>query len=152
MKIVLQRVKEARVTVEGETVGSIGAGFLLLLGVCDEDTEEVTDRMIDKVCRLRIFRDENGKTNRSLADVGGGLLVVSQFTLYADCSQGNRPSFIRAGGPQLAEKLYERALERCRSYVPETEHGVFGAEMEVSLVNDGPFTLVLDSDTLFKKK
>ncbi len=152
MKIVLQRVKEARVTVEGETVGSIGAGFLLLLGVCDEDTEEVTDRMIDKVCRLRIFRDENGKTNRSLADVGGGLLVVSQFTLYADCSQGNRPSFIRAGGPQLAEKLYEHALERCRSYVPETEHGVFGAEMEVSLVNDGPFTLVLDSDTLFKKK
>lgn len=152
MRIVLQRVKEARVSVAGKIIGEIGEGFLLLLGVCDGDTEEIADRMIDKICKLRIFRDENGKTNRSLADVGGEVLLVSQFTLYADCSQGNRPSFIRAGSPELANRLYEYALARCRKHVERVEHGEFGAEMEVSLVNDGPFTLVLDSDTWAKKK
>lgn len=152
MRVVLQRVKQARVSVEGRTVGEIGMGFLILLGVCNEDTEEITDRMIDKICKLRIFSDENGKTNRSLADVGGEVLIVSQFTLYADCSQGNRPSFTGAGSPELANHLYEYALERCRKHVERVEHGEFGAEMEVSLVNDGPFTLVLDSDMWGKKK
>lgn len=152
MRIVLQRVKHASVTVEGKVIGSIGEGFLILLGVCDTDTEEITDKMVDKVCRLRIFQDENGKTNRSLADVGGGLLVVSQFTLYADCSQGNRPGFTRAGSPELANRLYEHAVERCRQHVAVVEHGEFGADMKVELLNDGPFTLVLDSETIVKKK
>ena len=152
MRLVLQRVKEASVTVDGQVTGSIGEGFLILMGVCGEDTEEITDWMVDKVCRLRIFQDENGKTNRSLADVDGGILVVSQFTLYADCSQGNRPSFTGAGNPELAKRLYEHALERFSGQVKHTEHGIFGAEMQVSLVNDGPFTLVLDSEALMKKK
>lgn len=152
MRIVLQRVTHASVTVDEKVIGSIGAGFLLLLGVCNEDTETITDKMIDKVCRLRIFQDENGKTNRSLADVGGELLVVSQFTLYADCSQGNRPGFTGAGSPEHANRLYEYALERCRQHVAVVEHGEFGADMKIELLNDGPFTLVLDSDTLFKKQ
>lgn len=152
MRIVLQRVKHASVTVDEKVIGSIGEGFLILLGVCNEDTEETVDRMIDKVCRLRIFQDENGKTNRSLADVGGSLLVVSQFTLYADCSQGNRPGFTQAGSPEHANRLYEYALERCRQHVKVVEHGEFGADMKIELLNDGPFTLVLDSETMVKKK
>lgn len=148
MRVVLQRVKKARVTAEGEAAGRIGAGYLLLLGVEEEDTVEVADRMIDKICRLRIFQDENGKTNRSLADVGGEILVVSQFTLYADCRKGNRPSFTKAGSPDKARALYEHALDRCRLYADKVEHGVFGAYMEVELVNDGPFTLMLDSRQL----
>lgn len=152
MRIVLQRVKYASVTVDEKKIASIGEGFLLLLGACNTDTEEITDRMIDKVCKLRIFQDENGKTNRSLTDVGGELLVVSQFTLYADCSQGNRPGFTQAGDPAHANHLYEHAIERCRQHVASVEHGEFGADMKVELLNDGPFTLVLDSDTLFKKK
>lgn len=148
MKVVLQRVAEARVDVEGKTVGKIGLGFLILLGAEDCDTIEAADRMVDKICRLRIFKDENGKTNLSLADVGGQILVVSQFTLYADCRKGNRPSFIKAGEPEHAKKLYEHVIERCKAYVPKVESGIFGAEMEVFLVNDGPFTLVLDSREL----
>lgn len=148
MKAVLQRVAKARVDVEGKTVGKIGPGFLILLGAEDSDTVETADRMVDKICKLRIFKDENGKTNLSLADVGGQILVVSQFTLYADCKKGNRPSFIKAGNPEHAEKLYEHVIERCRVYVQKVESGIFGAEMEVSLVNDGPFTLVLDSREL----
>lgn len=148
MKAVLQRVAKAQVDVEGKTVGKIGQGFLILLGAEDSDTVETADRMADKICKLRIFKDENGKTNRSLADVGGQLLVVSQFTLYADCKKGNRPSFIKAGNPEHAERLYEHVIERCRVYVRKVESGIFGAEMEVSLVNDGPFTLVLDSREL----
>ena len=150
MKIVLQRVSEASVTVDGEVVGQIGKGFLVLLGVQATDTEEIADRMVDKMCRLRIFEDENGKTNLPLADVGGELLVVSQFTLYADCRKGNRPSFIKAGPPEMADRLYEYAAERCRKYVKKVEQGRFGAHMKVSLVNDGPFTLVLDSEELIK--
>ena len=152
MRIVLQRVKHASVTVEEKVIGSIGEGFLILLGVCNTDTEEITDKMIDKVCKLRIFQDENGKTNRSLADVGGSLLVVSQFTLYADCSQGNRPGFTQAGDPAHANRRYEHALERCRQHVDVVEHGEFGADMKIELLNDGPFTLVLDSETIVKKK
>ena len=119
-----------------------------MLGAEDSDTVETADRMVDKICKLRIFKDENGKTNLSLADVGGQILVVSQFTLYADCKKGNRPSFIKAGNPEHAEQLYEHVIERCRVYVEKVESGIFGAEMEVQLVNDGPFTLVLDNREL----
>ena len=152
MRAVLQRVTRASVTVDGEVLGKIGKGFMILLGVENSDTEEITDKMADKICKLRIFEDENGKTNLSLADVGGELLVISQFTLYADCSEGNRPSFFRAGAPDLANRLYEHVVERCRMYVDKVEHGEFGAYMQVELLNDGPFTLVLDSDMIVKKK
>lgn len=150
MKIVLQRVTHASVTVDDQIIGKIGQGFLVLLGVSDTDTEEIADKMVDKLCRLRIFQDEQGKTNLSLADVGGELLVVSQFTLYADCKKGNRPSFVKAGAPELANRLYEHVVERCRAYVDKVEHGQFGADMKIELLNDGPFTLVLDSGELFK--
>lgn len=146
-EIVLQRVSRARVTVDGQTTGEIGEGFLILLGVAEEDDEAAADRMADKICKLRIFPDSEGKTNLSLADVGGELLVVSQFTLYADCHKGNRPSFIKAGSPEKAERLYEYFTERCRQYVPKVEHGSFGADMKVELLNDGPFTLVLEGDS-----
>lgn len=152
MRMVLQRVTKASVTVDETVIGAIDQGFLVLLGVCESDTEEIADKMVDKLCKLRIFQDENGKTNRSLADVGGSLLVVSQFTLYADCSGGNRPSFFGAGSPEFANRMYEYVVERCRQYVEKVEHGEFGADMKVELLNDGPFTLVLDSDTLIKKK
>ncbi len=148
MKVVLQRVLEASVTIDGKTVGSIGRGFLLLVGAADTDTMEIADKMTDKICKLRIFEDENGKTNLSLADVGGEILVVSQFTLFADCRKGNRPGFTGAGAPDWAEQVYEHVTERCRRYVGRVEHGVFGADMKVSLVNDGPFTLILDSEEL----
>ena len=149
MKVVLQRVSRAAVSVDGEVIGAIGKGFLLLLGVSDTDTEQTADRMVDKICKLRIFEDENGKTNLSLADVGGALLVVSQFTLYAVCEKGNRPSFVKAGGPKLAEELYEYVIARCREHVQTVEHGSFGAHMKIDLENDVPFTLVLDSGELF---
>lgn len=152
MRIVLQRVSKAGVSVDGKVIGAIEDGFLVLLGVSDTDTEEIADKMVDKLCKLRIFQDENGKTNLSLADVGGQILVVSQFTLYADCSEGNRPSFFKAGPPQLANHLYEYVVERCRKYVDKVEHGEFGAYMQVELLNDGPFTLVLDSDMIGKKR
>ena len=148
MKLVLQRVLSASVSVDGDQIGSIGRGFLLLLGVENNDTIQITERMMDKVCKLRIFADEAGKTNRSLNDVGGELLIVSQFTLYADCKKGNRPSFTKAGSPELANQLYEHAVEYCRRYADRVEHGSFGADMKVELVNDGPFTLVLDSEEL----
>lgn len=148
MKVVLQRVSRAQVSVDGEIVGKIGHGFLLLLGVADCDTIQIADRMVDKICKLRIFQDENGKTNLSLADVGGELLVVSQFTLYADCKKGNRPSFVKAGKPEHANALYEHFMEQCKQYVPVVEHGVFGAMMEIELVNEGPFTLALNSEEL----
>lgn len=146
MKVVLQRVSHACVKVDGQTVGEIGEGFLILLGVAEEDGEAAADRMAEKICKLRIFQDDAGKTNLSLADVGGELLVVSQFTLYADCHKGNRPSFVKAGSPEKAQQLYEYFVERCRRYVPKVEHGSFGADMKVELLNDGPFTLVLEGD------
>lgn len=146
MKVVLQRVAHASVKVDGTVIGEIGNGFLILLGVAESDDEAAADKMADKICKLRIFQDENGKTNLSLADVGGELLVVSQFTLYADCHKGNRPSFIKAGAPDKADRLYRYFVERCRQHVPKVEHGSFGAEMKVELVNDGPFTLMLEGD------
>lgn len=150
MRAVVQRVTHASVTVDGEVLGKIGKGFMILLGVAEDDTEELADKLADKICRLRIFEDENGKTNLSLADVGGELLVISQFTLYADCRKGNRPSFIKAGAPEMANALYEHFMERCKSHVAVVEKGRFGADMKVDLLNDGPFTLMLDSNELFK--
>ncbi|MDD3251723.1 MAG: D-aminoacyl-tRNA deacylase [Lachnospiraceae bacterium] len=146
MRVVLQRVNHASVKVDGEVIGSIGKGFLLLLGVADTDGETAADRMADKICKLRIFEDADGKTNCSLTDVGGELLVVSQFTLYADCRKGNRPSFIRAGAPDKANQLYEYFMDRCRSHGFVVAHGSFGADMKIELENDGPFTLVLEGD------
>lgn len=148
MRFVIQRVKEASVRVEGNIIGQIKKGYLVLIGVSDSDTEAVADKMIKKMTGLRIFEDENGKTNLSLADVDGSLLLVSQFTLYANCKKGNRPSFIGAGAPDKAEALYEYIIQECKKSVPIVQTGEFGAEMAVSLVNDGPFTILLDSETL----
>lgn len=148
MKFVIQRVTSADVKIGQRTAGAIGRGFLVLVGVGEEDTKETADRMVKKMIGLRIFEDENGKTNLNLAAVGGSLLIVSQFTLLADCRKGNRPSFIKAGSPAHAEELYEYILDRCRESVPVVEHGEFGADMQVSLTNDGPFTIILDSREL----
>ncbi len=148
MRFVIQRVTEASVTIDGEISGKIGKGYLVLIGVADTDTKELADKMIRKMIGLRIFEDEQGKTNLSLADVGGGLLLVSQFTLYANCKRGNRPSFIEAGKPDLANEMYEYIIEKCRESVEEVQTGEFGADMKVQLLNDGPFTILLDSDQL----
>lgn len=144
MKFVIQRVSEASVCVDDTITGQIGRGLLVLIGVGEKDTKEIADKYIRKMTGLRIFEDKNGKTNLSLADVGGSLLLVSQFTLYANCRKGNRPSFTEAGNPQKARELYEYIIEECRKYVPDVQTGIFGAEMKVSLVNDGPFTILLD--------
>lgn len=148
MKFVIQRVSKASVTVDNQMIGSIGKGFLALIGVCDSDTKETADKMIRKMLGLRIFEDSAGKTNLSLDAVNGELLLVSQFTLYADCRKGNRPSFIRAGAPQLANELYEYMIQKCREQNIRVATGEFGADMQVQLVNDGPFTIILDSDEL----
>ena len=148
MKFVIQRVTKAQVDVNGATIGKIGKGFLVLIGVSREDNRAIADKLVKKLIGLRIFEDAEGKTNLSLADVGGSLLLVSQFTLYADCKKGNRPSFIHAGAPDEAEALYEYIIERCRENVPVVETGSFGAEMKISLVNDGPFTIILDDRDL----
>ena len=146
MKFIIQRVSEASVTVEGQVIGQIGKGYLVLIGVGENDTKELADRYIKKMLGLRIFEDENGKTNLSLKDVGGSLLLVSQFTLYANCRKGNRPSFTEAGNPELAEELYEYIIAQCRKEIPEVQTGSFGAHMKVSIVNDGPFTILLDGN------
>ena len=148
MRIVLQRVLEAKVDIDGVTKGKIGKGFLLLVGVGEGDTKEIADKLIEKISRLRIFEDSEGKTNLSIDQVGGEVLVVSQFTLYADCKKGNRPSFVKAGNPALAEELYEYILTRCRELFKNTESGEFGADMKVSLINDGPFTVIFDSNEM----
>ena len=148
MKFVIQRVKQASVKVEGSVIGEIEKGYLVLIGVSDKDTEAVADKMIKKMIGLRIFEDAEGKTNFSLADVGGSLLLVSQFTLYANCKKGNRPSFIEAGAPDKANQLYEYIIEESKKSVSVVQTGRFGAEMEVSLINDGPFTILLDSEML----
>ena len=148
MRFVMQRVTEASVTIDGEISGKIGKGCLVLIGVADTDTKEIADKMIRKMIGLRIFEDEQGKTNLSLADVDGGLLLVSQFTLYANCKRGNRPSFIEAGKPDMANEMYEYIIEKCRESVEEVQTGEFGADMKVQLLNDGPFTILLDSDQL----
>lgn len=152
MRFVIQRVTEASVTVDQQIIGSIGKGFLVLIGVSQTDNKVIADKMIKKLLGLRIFEDQNGKTNLSLQDVDGSLLLISQFTLYADCRKGNRPSFINAGAPDLAENLYKYIINECQSQLPgspdKVQHGSFGADMKVSLLNDGPFTIILDSETL----
>ena len=150
MKFLIQVVKKASVDVDDKTIGSIERGFLIFVGVCDSDTKETADKMIRKTVNLRIFEDENGKTNLSIGDIGGSMLVISQFTLYADCRKGNRPSFVKAGDPTHANELYEYILsELDKTYNIPTQSGSFGADMQVSLLNDGPFTVMLDSDELF---
>lgn len=148
MKFVIQCVDRASVEVEGKTIGQIDNGFLVLIGVCDKDTEETADRMIEKLLKLRVFPDENGKTNLNLASTEGSLLLVSQFTLYADIHKGNRPSFVKAGSPQHAEEIYGYIIHKCGEKVSNVQTGSFGAEMKVSLINDGPFTIIMDSEEL----
>lgn len=148
MRFVIQRVTHASVTVDGKVLGRIGKGYMVLIGVSDEDTKETADKMVKKMLGLRIFEDENGKTNLDLHTVEGELLLISQFTLYADCRKGNRPSFIRAGKPDMASEMYEYIIEKCKEQVPVVERGEFGADMKVELLNDGPFTIVLDSADL----
>lgn len=148
MKLVIQRVTHASVTVDNNVIGKIGKGYMVLIGVSDRDTKEIADKMLDKMIKLRIFEDENGKTNLSLADVGGELLLISQFTLYANCKKGNRPSFIEAGSPDHANALYEYIIEKCKERVDVVEQGEFGAEMKVELLNDGPFTVILESEQI----
>ena len=148
MRLVIQRVLQAEVQVDGNTVGKINKGLLVFVGAGQEDTREIADKYLKKLLGLRIFEDENGKTNLSLKDVNGELLMVSQFTLYANCKKGNRPSFIEAGEPHMAEELYEYMIQEAQKTVPVVEHGIFGADMKVSLINDGPFTIILDEKIL----
>lgn len=148
MRALVQRVERAQVDIAGQTVGSIGKGLLVLLGVGEHDTQAQADRLWAKIGKMRVFEDEAGKTNLALADVGGEVLVVSQFTLYADCRHGNRPSFTAAGAPQLARDLYEYFCRLVKRDMGAVETGEFGADMSVSLVNDGPFTVWLDTDNL----
>lgn len=149
MRLVIQRVKEASVEINDSIVGKINQGFMVLFGACEDDNTEIADKMLKKLAGLRIFEDENGKTNLALNDVKGEILLVSQFTLYADCKKGNRPSFSRSGDPQKANELYLYSIDKLRNeYGLHVETGQFGADMKVSLVNDGPFTIILDSDEI----
>lgn len=145
MKFVIQRVKQASCTVDNKITGQINQGFLVFIGIAQEDTREIADKMIKKLLGLRIFEDAEGKTNLALKDVNGELLLISQFTLYADCKKGNRPSFIHAGTPDMANQLYEYIIQSCKASVPIVQSGIFGADMKISLLNDGPFTIILDS-------
>ena len=144
MKFVIQRVKNAQVDVNNKTIGKIDNGFLVLIGITHTDTKEIADFLVKKLVNLRIFEDENGKMNLSLNDVNGSLLLVSQFTLYANCSGGNRPSFIEAAKPEFANRLYEYIIDECKKKIDKVETGIFGADMKVSLVNDGPVTIILE--------
>ena len=148
MRFVVQRVTHASVTVDSQVIGKIGNGFMVLIGVADTDTREIADKMVKKLLGLRIFEDENGKTNLDIHTVGGELLLISQFTLYANCRHGNRPSFIEAGKPDMANEMYEYIIAKCKEQIPVVEKGEFGADMKVELLNDGPFTILLDSDQL----
>lgn len=148
MRFVIQRVAGASVSVDNNLIGKINKGFLVLIGIAGSDTKEIADKMVKKLIGLRIFEDENGKTNLDLKSVSGGLLLISQFTLYADCKKGNRPSFINAGAPDMANELYEYIIELCKKEIETVEKGSFGADMKVSLLNDGPFTIILDSAEL----
>ena len=149
MKLVIQRVLNSLVKVDNEIIGSIGKGYMVLVGVAESDTKEIADKLVDKMIKLRIFEDSEGKTNLSLNDVGGELLLVSQFTLYADCKKGNRPSFLKAGNPTFANEMYEYVISKCKTYEGlKVERGRFGADMKVELINDGPFTIILDSDDM----
>lgn len=144
MKLVIQRVSNAKVEVDNEIVGKIGQGFLVLFGVGEGDTKEQADFLAEKLCNLRVFKDENEKMNLSIKDIDGELLVVSQFTLYADCKKGNRPSFVNAASPEEANELYEYFMDRCKELVKDVKKGIFGADMKVSLLNDGPVTIILE--------
>lgn len=149
MRFLVQRVNEASVSVDGKVIGAIAKGFLVLAGISGSDTKEIAEKMVRKLIGLRIFEDENGKTNLDLKTVGGQILMISQFTLYADCKKGNRPSFINAGEPEMADKLYRYIVDLCRQEIGAVEEGSFGADMKVSLTNDGPFTILLDSEDIF---
>ncbi|MCI8718362.1 MAG: D-tyrosyl-tRNA(Tyr) deacylase [Lachnospiraceae bacterium] len=148
MRFVIQRVTHASVTVDSKIVGKIEKGFLVLIGIENDDTEKIADKMVLKMTGLRIFEDEAGKMNLSLKQVNGSLLLISQFTLYADCRKGNRPSFIGAGKPEMANCLYEYIIEKCKEQDLQVEQGIFGADMKVELLNDGPVTILLDSHEL----
>lgn len=148
MKFVIQRVQHASVTVDQKVIGKIEKGFLVFIGVSNDDTKEIADKLVKKLVGLRIFEDKNGKTNLSLADVDGSLLLVSQFTLYANCKKGYRPSFIEAGAPDMANEMYEYIIRECKKTIPVVEKGEFGADMKIELLNDGPFTIILDSNEL----
>lgn len=148
MKFVIQRVTYGSVKVDGQLIGKIDKGLLILVGVSNTDTKDIADKMIKKAMNLRIFEDADGKTNLSLSDVGGSCLIISQFTLYADCKKGNRPSFINAGKPDMANEMYEYILKESANYCENIQHGIFGADMKVEMLNDGPFTIVLDSDEI----
>ena len=148
MRFVIQRVQHANVSVDGQIIGAIDKGLLVFIGVTHSDTREIADKMVKKLVNMRIFQDENDKTNLALQDVNGQLLLISQFTLYADCKKGNRPSFVNAGNPDMANELYEYIINSCKKSVPIVEKGSFGADMKIDLLNDGPFTIVLDSDDL----
>ena len=148
MRFVIQRVTEATCEVDQKITGQITNGFCVLIGIAETDTKNIADKMIRKLLGMRIFGDENGKTNLSLHDIEGSLLLISQFTLYANCRKGNRPSFIGAGKPDMAKELYNYIIDNCKKQVPIVEQGIFGADMKISLVNDGPFTIILDSDEI----
>mgnify|MGYP000819867159 CR=1 FL=1 len=150
MRFVIQRVTEATCEVDQKITGQITNGFCVLIGIAETDTKNIADKMIRKLLGMRIFGDENGKTNLSLHDIEGSLLLISQFTLYADCRKGNRPSFTDAGKPDMAKELYHYIIENCKNQIAVVEQGVFGADMKISLVNDGPFTIILDSDKLIR--
>ena len=151
MKFVIQRVLNGNVTVKNDVVGAIQKGYVVFIGISNSDTEAIAEKMVQKMLNLRIFEDTDGKTNLSLKDVSGELLLISQFTLYADCKKGNRPSFINAGKPDHANALYEYVIALCQKECPVVQHGIFGADMKVSLINDGPFTIVLDSEEILKR-
>lgn len=148
MRLIIHRVSTATCRVDDRITGTIQKGFMVLIGISDSDTKEIADKMIKKLIGLRIFEDSEGKTNLSLQDVAGSLLLISQFTLYANCRKGNRPSFIGAGKPDMAKELYNYIIDNCKKQVPIVEQGIFGADMKISLVNDGPFTIILDSDEI----
>ncbi len=148
MKFVIQRVSQAEVVVEEQSVGKIDQGLMVLVSICNSDTKEIADKLINKLIHLRIFEDENGKSNLSVQDIHGNLLIISQFTLYADCRKGNRPSYTHAGNPDLAYELYEYIIAQCQKEFPNVQHGIFGAYMKVSLLNDGPFTIIFDSEQM----
>ena len=148
MRFVIQRVTYSTLKIDGEVCGHTDKGLLVLCGIANDDTKEIADKMVRKLCNMRIFEDENGKTNLALSDVGGKLMIVSQFTLYADCRHGNRPGFTNAGKPEMASPLYDYVLAKAGEYVDDVQHGVFGADMKIELLNDGPFTIILDSDDL----
>ena len=148
MKFVIQRVSQAEVVIEEQSVGKIDQGLMVLVSICNSDTKEIADKLINKLIHLRIFEDENGKSNLSVQDIHGNLLIISQFTLYADCRKGNRPSYTNAGNPDLANELYEYIIAQCQKEFPNVQHGIFGAYMKVSLLNDGPFTIIFDSEQM----